>query len=160
MEYSEGKKEIAAKAAKYVNDGYTVMLDASTTACTLLPYLADKKNIIIITNGAHTAIKAVSLGMKVICTGGEMTPDSYSYVGTDAESILGKYNADVTFFSCRGISDDGYVTDNSILENSLRRIMIIKSKKKYLLCDKAKFGKTYLNTLCHKDDLTDVITDL
>ena len=159
MENNTSKKEIALKAISHIKDGDVIMLDASTTAYCILPHLADFKNIFVITNGAKTAIELAAMGIKTICTGGELTEESFSYVGTDAESILSRYNADIAFFSCRGITEEGVVTDNSILENSMRKIMIENSKKSYLLCDKSKFGKTYLNTLCHIKDLDDVITD-
>lgn len=159
LESNDEKKEIALKAMSYVKNGDVVMLDASTTAYHLLPHLATLKNILLITNGSKTAIDAVSMGIKTICTGGEMTPESFSYVGTDAEQLLRRYHADVAFFSCRGVSEDGTVTDNSVLENVLRRIMIKNSKKKILLCDKSKLGKTYLHTLCHKDELDMIISN-
>ena len=85
--------------------------------------------------------------------------ESFCYVGIDAESVLRNYYADVAFFSCRGISDEGIASDNSILENALRKIMIKNSKKSYLLCDGSKLGKTYLNILCHTKDLQGVITN-
>ena len=104
-------------------------------------------------------LKAASMGLKTICTGGEMTPESFSYVGTDAEKTLRRYNADIAFFSCRGISEDGMITDNSILENSIRQIMIKNSRKRFLLCDNSKLGRTHLNTLCHKNELDGIISD-
>lgn len=159
LESNDEKKEIALKAMSYVKNGDVVMLDASTTAYHLLPHLATLKNILLITNGSKTAIDAVSMGIKTICTGGEMTPESFSYVGTDAEQLLRRYHADVAFFSCRGVSEDGTVTDNSVLENVLRRIMIKNSKKKILLCDKSKLGKTYLHTLCDSDELDMIISN-
>ncbi len=159
MEQNEEKRTIALRAVTHIKDGDVIMLDASTTAYHLLPHLTGFKNILIITNGAKTAIEAASLGIRTICTGGEMTLESFSYVGTDAENILSRYNADKAFFSCRGLTEDGTATDNSILENSVRRIMIKNSKESYLLCDQSKIGSVHLNTLCHKDDLTAVITD-
>ena len=159
LESNDEKKEIALKAMSYVKNGDVVMLDASTTAYHLLPHLATLKNILLITNGSKTAIDAVSMGIKTICTGGEMTPESFSYVGTDAEQLLRRYHADVAFFSCRGVSEDGTVTDNSVLENVLRRIMIKNSRKKILLCDKSKLGKTYLHTLCDSDELDMIISN-
>ncbi len=159
MEQNDEKRIIAKKAVAYIKDGDVVMLDASTTAFHLLPYLSEFKNIFVITNGAKTAIELAAMGIKTICTGGELTQESFSYIGTDAESVLSRYNADVAFFSCRGITEDGLATDNSILENSMRKIMINNSEKSYLLCDKSKFGKTYLNTLCHIDELEGIITD-
>ena len=88
-----------------------------------------------------------------------MTRESYSFVGTDAETTLRKYNADVTFFSCRGLDEDGLVTDNSIRENAMRAIMMQKAKKVYLLCDRSKLGRRCLHTLCTAEDLTGVISE-
>lgn len=159
MEQNEAKKEIALKAIKHIKDGYVIMLDASTTAFYLLPHLINFKNILIITNGLKTAIEAASMGLRTISTGGEITQESFSYIGPDAEYILNRYNADISFFSCRGISDKGIATDNSISENNIRRIMIKNSKESYLLCDKNKFDKSYLNILCDTKDITEVITN-
>lgn len=159
MEQNDEKRVIAEKAVSCIKDGDVIMIDASTTAFHLLPHLSDFKKILVITNGAKTAIELASMGIKTICTGGQLTEESFSYVGTDAESVLSRYNADVAFFSCRGITEEGIVTDNSILENSMRKIMMRNSKKSFLLCDKSKFGKTCLNTLCHTNDLDGVITD-
>lgn len=159
MENKEEKKEIALKAISNIKDGDVIMLDASTTAYYIIAHLANYKNIFVITNGAKTALGLAAMGIRTVCTGGELTGESFSYVGTDAEDILRRYNADVAFFSCRGITEDGLITDNSILENSARKIMIANSQKSYLLCDKSKFGKKYLNTLCRKEDITAVISN-
>ncbi len=159
LEQNEAKQIIARKASSYVKDGDVIMLDSSTTTFHLLPHLTEFKNILVITNGAKTALESASLGIKTICTGGEITPESFSYVGPDAENMLKKYNADVAFFSCRGITEEGIVSDNFILENSIRKIMIKNSKKSYLLCDSSKFGKTYLNTLCSTKDIEKVISN-
>lgn len=157
QENNAAKVSIARKAIHYVKDGDVVMLDASTTAYHLLAHLVQLKNVILITNGAKTAIEAAAMGIKTVCTGGEMTLESFSYVGADAESVLRRYNANVAFFSCRGLSERGLVTDNSILENAMRRIMIENSEKAYLLCDGSKLGKTYIHTLCHQKELAGVI---
>ena len=158
-EHNAAKAVIARKALDYIKDGDAVMLDASTTAFQLLPYLAGFKNMLVITNGVKTVVEAANLGIRTICTGGEITLESYSFVGTDAERTLNQYNADIAFFSCRGIDDNGLVTDNSILENSMRQIMIKNAKKAVLLCDRSKFGHRHLNTLCNVKELDAVITD-
>ena len=159
MEHNEEKKQIALKAVSHIKDGDVIMLDASTTAFYLLPYLTNFKNILVITNGAKTALEAASMGIRTLCTGGEMTLESFSYVGTDTENFLRRYNANIAFFSCRGISDDKNATDNSILENSVRKIMIQNSQKSFLLCDRSKVGKKYLNTLCTEKDISGIITN-
>ena len=159
LEQNEAKEQIARAAARHIRDGFVIMLDASTTAFHLLPYLTEFQNILVITNGAKTALEAAAMGIRTICTGGELARESFCYVGTDAEDVLRRYNADVAFFSCRGVTEEGLITDNSILENAMRRIMIRNARESYLLCDKSKHGKTYLNTLCAVKDLTGIISD-
>lgn len=159
LENKDAKDAIAKKAALLIKEGDTVMLDASTTAYCLAQHLAKFKNIFVITNGAKTALALATLGIRTLCTGGEMALGSFSYIGHDAERTLSNYNADIAFMSCRGISEDGDVTDSSIEENSIRKIMMQKSAKTYLLCDKSKVGKVYLNTLCEKDEFDGIIWD-
>lgn len=156
----EQKRSIAIKAVKEVKDGDTVMLDASTTVACLVPHLAQLKNILAITNGARTALELTSFGIKTLCTGGEMTQESYSYIGPDAEKMLSMYNADVAFFSCRGLSVEGVATDTSIMENSMRRIMMKNSKRKFLLCDSSKYDKKYISTLCSENEIDGIICDI
>ena len=159
MEQNDAKRTIALKAISHIKDGYVIMLDASTTAYSILPHLANFKNLFVITNGAKTALELAAMGIKTICTGGEITKESFSYVGADAEDVLRRYNADVAFFSCRGLTKDGLATDNSILENSMRKIMIKNAKQSFLLCDKSKFDKKYLNTLCTQKEIHGIISE-
>jgi acyl carrier protein len=58
-----------------------------------------------------------------------------------------------------GLTEDGIASDTSIMENSVRKIMIKNSRKSYILCDKSKLGKTYLNTICNIKDIAGVISD-
>ena len=159
QEANDAKEHIARLAAAEVKEGDTLMLDASTTAYHLLPHIAKIPNVLIITNGAKTAIEATMLGIRTITVGGEMTPESFSYVGCDAEDMLDRYRADIAFFSCRGITEDGYVSDNSILGNAIRRKMMHRAKRSILLADRGKIGKSFLSILCHTDELSAVITD-
>lgn len=55
-EKSSVKVEMGAKAADLVEDGMVVMLDGSTSAYHLAPYLARKKDLIVVTSGAKTAV--------------------------------------------------------------------------------------------------------
>ncbi|MBO5479957.1 MAG: DeoR family transcriptional regulator [Clostridia bacterium] len=68
-------------------------------------------------------------------------------------------NVNIAFFSCRGLSTDGMASDNSIPENNIRRIMIRQAKRKILLCDSSKFNRTYLNTLCHANELDAIVCE-
>ena len=153
------KNVIAQKATKHIKDGFVIMLDGSTSAYHLVPYLAEFKNLIVITGGAKTALLLAHYGITTIGTGGFMLNHSFSYVGKDALNTIEKYNADVLFFSCRGISYDGKLTDNSIEENVVRRQMMQYAKKKVFLCDSSKFGKTCLHNLCTLSEIDDIVSE-
>ena len=84
---------------------------------------------------------------------------SFSYVGADAIREIFAYNADIAFFSCRALAEDGTPSDNSIEENDVRRAMMKSAKKCFLLADGRKFGKSCLNKLCSPSELDGIISD-
>lgn len=159
QEQNDAKSIMAKKAVEYVKDGDIIMLDGSTSAYNIIPLLADFRNLIVITSSAKSSFLLGKMGISNICTGGRMITRSLSYVGEEAERTAANYNADVVFFSCRGLSMDGKLTDNSIEENSLRRVMIRQAKKKIFLCDSSKIGKTCLNNLCHLSEVDEMICE-
>ena len=89
-----------------------------------------------------------------------MIVHSYSYVGQEAEDFVKKINADVLFFSCHGLSLDGVMSDPSVREANLRRVMMEQCKKKYLLCDGSKFGKTFFYNMGNVSELDGIISDV
>ena len=158
-EKGQAKAEIGLLASKYICDGMVIMLDGSTSAYHLVPYLSKYKDIIVITSGAKTALALSELHIPIFSTGGRMRTNSFSYIGREAEDTVRRYNADIMFFSCHGLSLDGMMSDPSIDEANLRRVMMEKSKKKYLLCDSSKIGKTYFYDMGNVDGLDGVICD-
>lgn len=160
QEQNSAKAQMAQKAVALVKDGDTIFLDGSTSAYTIIPLLAEFRKLTVITSSAKSSFLLGQMDINNICTGGRMLNRSFSYIGEEAERTVRSYNADIVFFSCRGLSMDGRLTDNSIEENRLRRAMIQQSTKKVLLCDSSKLDKLYLNTLCHLSDLNNLICDI
>jgi len=159
-EQGVAKLKMARLAAEHIKDGYTIFLDASTSAYCIVPHLAEFGNIVAITSGAKTSLLLAQYGISNICTGGKMINGSFSYIGCDAISVISKYNADIAFFSGRGLSSEGVPSNTSTEENDIRRAMIKNSKKKILLCDSHKTGKTYLNNLCEPEEIDFIISDI
>ena len=156
-EQSGAKAIIAKKAIGLVRDGDVVFLDSSTSCYHLIPFLASKRDLTVITNGVKALTALAECGIHTISTGGALVNNCLSLVGEDAYKTIETYNADIAFFSCRGVSDDGYLTDIAPEENNVRRKMIRRAKTAYLLCASEKFGKRYFHNLCHKDEITDIL---
>lgn len=158
-EQADEKILVAKKAAELVKDGDVIFMDASSSAYNMIPYLKNKSNITVITNGLKTVNALMELNVKCICTGGELMPSCMVFVGDDAVRTVSYYHADKTFFSCRGVSDNGELTDISSDENRVRLAMIERSAESYLLCVAEKFNKVYTHKLCCCDDITRVISN-
>jgi DeoR family fructose operon transcriptional repressor len=156
-EQSGAKAVIAAKAIDLINDNDVIFMDASTSCYYLIPFLASKRNLTVITNGVKALTKLAEYGINTVSTGGALLNSCLALVGDEAYKTIEKYNADIALFSCRGLSENGYLTDISQEENYVRRKMIEHSKKSYLLCATDKFGKSYFHNLCHKNDITGII---
>ena len=84
---------------------------------------------------------------------------SFSYVGADAEDFVRKINADILFFSTHGLDLDGTMSERSIDEASLRRVMFAHAAKKVLLCDTSKIGKRYFYNMGNLRSVDACISD-
>lgn len=160
LEQSNEKIIIAKKATSLVKDGDVIFLDASSTAFNMIPFLADKKDITVITNGikAINALCEYNEGhIRTISTGGKVHPSCLALVGEDAFVTVEQYNADVFFFACRGLSMDGRLTDIAPDEDYVRLKMLARSKRSYLLCTAEKIGKMYYHNLCSIDRVTGAV---
>lgn len=158
-EKSTVKSEMGALAAEMVQDGMVVMLDGSTSAYHLVPYLARRKDLIVVTSGAKTAVALAEANVRTFCTGGKMLIHSFSYVGEQAEQFVRSINADILFFSCHGLTDEGQMTDRAVEEANLRRAMFASCKRRILLCDSSKFGKTCFYNMGSVSEIDGIISE-
>lgn len=156
---AEAKRIMAAKAARYIQDGQVIFLDASSTVMFLVKYFEEHENLTIITNGMKTAQELRGLHHNTYCTGGLMLHHSSAYVGDFASSFIRNFNADLFFFSSRGLSEDGRITDTSADETQIRRAMFEQSRQRIFLCDHSKTGHTYCYNLCTLQQVDVYISD-
>lgn len=159
LEDYDAKNIIAQKAAELVKDGDVIMMDASSSAYAMIPYLTKKSNITVITSGVKALMRLAECGIDTYSTGGHLLSSCYSLTNDDAHQIISRYNADIAFFSCRGISPNGMITDFSIEENLVRQKMIEYSKKSVLLCSTKKMNQAYMHNLCSIRDISQVISE-
>ena len=155
----EEKQIIARKARAALANGKVIFLEASTTVAHLVPILAEFSDLTVITNSPSTSLELGNLGIRTFCTGGALLPSSQAFVGAQAEDFICRFNADLMFFSSRGITEDGRITDSSLEESRLRQIMLAHTKKKIYLFDSTKLGKEYMVNLCHVNEVDSFLSD-
>ena len=158
-ENSHFKNIIAQTAAELLRDDDTIIFDNSSTVRAICKYIKKRKNLKIITNNLAICSELKDTDITVYCTGGEYYKKRDSFLGPYAMDFLQTVHADSCFFSCKGLSNEGVMTDVSELEISIRKIMMKQSRNSYFLCDSSKIGKTYTFSLCKTDDVTSIICE-
>ena len=160
ISHSSGKELVAQQAAALVQDGDTIILDASTTVFRMCRHIRARKHLKIITNSLRICTELEDCAdIQLFCTGGTYYGRNGCFLGANAEDFLRRINADTLFFSSLGISETGLITDVSETEVAMRRVMLQHAKKKVFLCDSSKFGICKPFTLCGKEDVDEIICD-
>lgn len=158
LEKGDGEIKIARKTADLIPDYSVIFLDVSTSAYVMIPFLTATSNLIVITNGIKALTKLSESNINCIGTGGKVINSCLAFVGEDSYRTIERYNADFCFFSCRGLSYDGRLTDISQPDNSVRLKMIKHSKKSYMLGTSDKLNKAYYHNLCTAEDISGITT--
>ncbi len=156
---SSAKDRMAERAVQLVHDGAVLLMDGSSSVNRMVRFLSGFKDLLVITSGAKTAVDLAERNIATLCTGGRLLNHSLSYVGFQAEEFVCSINADLLFFSCHGLNEEGFLTDLAMEEVHLRRVMMEHAKKTVLLCDMSKQNKTYFYSLCHRDQVDVVIIE-
>jgi len=157
-ENADLKEAIAHRAADLIQDNDTVIFDASSTVRRICRHIKNRKNLTVITNNLRICEELKDSNITVYCTGGKLLHYSSAYIGEFAKNTIRNLNADLMFFSARGISLNGKVT-NSSTEEDIQRTMMENSAHVCLLADYSKVGKTYPFAICQLKEVHTVITD-
>ncbi len=153
------KERIARAAAALIDDGDTIMLDASTTAYAIARQIADRRNLTVITNGMHLALSlGANLAITTIVIGGQVRGDTGSLTGTLAEEMLQRLHADKGFFSARGLTLAKGLTESSIPEGLLKAAMVRHVDQVIAVLDSSKLGLSSLTSFCPVEAIHHLIT--
>ena len=136
------KNAIARAALRFLESNMTLFLASGTTVARLAKFLHKYENLTVITNGLDT-VSAMSnhLSARILLTGGEVH-ENYDLIGGLTESAIEQFNADLFFFSCSGITSQGFTSMDSARLEVIKR-MKKNSAKTVLLADSSKVGKKY-----------------
>ena len=157
--YNAEKEQIAQLASALLTSGNTIIIDSSSTAFKLIPYV-EANHCTVLTNSPKAAIELAKYPeIKVYSTGGLLRENSLSYVGRIAKQATSLFNLDILFFSCVGISISDGLTDTNEDEADLKNTMMQHSRKKVVLIDSSKFGMDAFCKICGLSDIDILITN-
>lgn len=156
---SSEKRKLCREGAKLISENNIIFIDASTTTLQLADFISPALSVTVVTNSIQLAFLLKHKGIKTYCTGGELSGDSFAYLGAFTEKFISGFNFDITFFSSYGINEKGMLTDPSLEETGMRLSAIRNSKTTVLLCDKTKLFLSAPYNLMPVSETDIIITD-
>lgn len=155
----ERKKVLAQLAARLVEPGMTVYLDAGTTTYSIAEELASIEKLTIITNDLKIALRMLSTSAETVVLGGKVQQRTGSMIGGTTLEQMSGLRASIAFVGAASI-DENMATltptqEKVALKRSIRRI----AQQSYLVADASKFHSSALYFVDNLMDYDGVITD-
>ena len=153
------KKNICKAAAELVVDGDVIFIDSSSTTEFMVYYIAEKKDITVITNNmAVVNYLSDYSNIKTICLGGEIV-EAPSMLGGDlcVKNAL-SYKADKFFFSTRTINENGEIGGGTTYP-LLLNVMAKNSDKIIYLADHTKINLPFEMVVLNAEEIDIIISD-
>ncbi|MCL2865473.1 MAG: DeoR/GlpR family DNA-binding transcription regulator [Lachnospiraceae bacterium] len=157
-----GKRIIADLISDTIQDGDSIMLDASSTAVYIVKALKEKekKNLTIVTNSVEIIIELQEQeNWTVILTGGIARANTFVLVGTQTDKMLASYRVKTAIISCKGLEFGVGFTDTDELHAQNKRTMLDAGKQKILAIDSSKFDKSAFVIVGALKDVSQIVTD-
>lgn len=159
-ENQEKKEIIARKAAEFINNGDSVILDSGSSVTAVAQQIVNKKNLTIVTNALNIAlILGAEYGFTVMMTGGEFKPPTLSLTGDKAASFFAGLHLDKLFLACLGISAEGELTYPGLSDIPVKKAMIASADTVFLVADSTKLGRSAFASLGGIEQVDCLITD-
>ncbi len=157
------KAAIGRLAATRVNDGESIIVDASTTSLYLARELLKRtpgQSLTIVTNSIRLAMEsAVRPDISVLLMGGRVRGRSLSLVGQLGDGVLRRVNVQKAFVGAAGFTADEGLTETTEEEAQIKRAMVAAAREVYALVDNSKWGRVASATFCRPEEVTGVFTD-
>ena len=137
---TDAKRKIARKALPFISEKDSIFIPSGSTVTELCKILDSFKDLTVITNCLNVVnVLKTYTSFNVLVLGGELY-EQYDFVGSLTTSFINRLSADLFFFSCSGITAEGF-TSEDINRLDVIDAMRRNSGKCILLCDTSKVGK-------------------
>ena len=152
----EKKEKIASVASAFLKSSSSIFFDSSTSCLPLVPYIAELKNITVVTSSLKMSLElGRSSDAAVNLLGGAVYED-YILSGYLAVNSVRQFHTDI---SCSGISSVCGITSIEPKVVEVCQEMLRHTSLRILLCDSSKVGKNALLRLAALSDVDYVIMD-
>jgi DeoR/GlpR family transcriptional regulator of sugar metabolism len=159
---SDAKLSLARAAAELVAEEDSVFLDSSSTAYHVARELLERNLRVTLLTNSQPIMELVashpSSPAELIGIGGTLRRLTRSFVGPVATTAVQSHYADRFFFSVKGVTPDGVLTDADSLEAEVKRTMLRRATDPVLLIDQSKLESRGLSVIAPVSEVTKILT--
>ena len=154
---TDEKEYIAKLASRLVDDNDVIFIDSGTTACRMLHYMQNLKNVTVISHCLDVMQELRFMpNITGICVGGTMLHAAGSFI---IDTSFYPYNYNKAFISTVGISIAKGLTNTVMQEGYMKSHVISQASKVILLADHSKFDVVGYNHFADLSHINVVVTD-
>ena len=138
----------------------SVFIDSGAAGLSLLPHLARKRNITVISHSLAVLSEAARYpSLNIIALGGIYNNESASFSGKSALDELAKMSIDLVFLSADGITLERGLTSSGYTKIEVKKNVAKWNRDLVLLTGGAEFGNNALITFCEIGRLRAIVSD-
>lgn len=152
------KNKIADACGKLVSAGDTVFLDAGTTTFAIAKKIYNIEGLTIVTNDLEIARIVKDSSAELIVCGGIVQKSTGSMLGYYATQLLKDFRFDAGFFGAASINEKLEVMTPTVDKAFLKREVLLRCERSYLVADKSKFGRQSMVKINALREYTAVVT--
>lgn len=160
-ENNDLKRQLARKAAEYVQEGDIIGLDEGSTTLAFAKVLRERFKCLTVITFSLDVLQVLSenKGIRVILCGGEYMPEEKAFFGLQTIQMLKTLHMRKVFLSPTGISIDAGICGYCMPLLQLQQQMIESSEQVFILADSSKFEKRALYKLSDHNPRFVYVTD-
>ena len=154
------RRRIGRFAAALVEPDDVLLIDAGSTTIHFARQLAARAiDLTVITNSYGVAtVLARRPSVRVIVCPGDYDAKQGGVHGPDTISYLNRFHANKVLIGAGGLAADGPSEFDPSFA-AVKRAMLERARRRLLLVDHSKFGRTMLDLICPLAELTDIVVD-
>lgn len=153
------KKLIAISASTLIQDNSVIAIDSGST-CFELVKLIQNRNITVVTNSFRVMEGLLnSDSVKVIVPCGNLRSHEGAISGSDAVEYLSKLHVDQFFMGIGGLDVNAGLTDYSLEDVAVKKMIISNASQVVVLADSSKFNRVTFARICPAQDIDIIISE-
>lgn len=156
----EEKRHIGLAAARYVEDGDVVIISGGTTTPEMIPHLADRRDLTVITNALNvSSLLAPYSHIETIIVGGTLRHSELSMLGILTGDALDDLRADKLFMGSPAVHVDYGLSADDMTEVQSDRDIMASAREVTVLADHTKLGRVATMRVAPLERIRRLITD-